>query len=95
MEEERVGRWEAIVGPNERRAARLILADHVGQVVRIQWRDEDGRLSAVHGRLQRVSSHGEGRVVVTVDNETGSSRHSTVTQFGVDLVHGAWVDTCF
>jgi len=95
MEEERVGRWEAIVGPNERRAARLILADHVGQVVRIQWRDEDGRLSAAHGRLQRVNSHGKGRAVVTIDNEIGSSFGSTVTQFGVDLVHAAWLDTCF
>ena len=95
MEEESVGRWEIIVGPNERKSARLILADHVGQVVRIQWRDEDGKLSAVHGRLQRVSSHGKGRAVVTVDNEVGSSFCSTVTQFGVHLVHAAWLDTCF
>jgi len=95
MEEESVGRWEAIVGPNERKAARLILDDHVGQVVRIQWRDEDGKLSAVHGRLQRVSLHGPGRVVVTVDNEIGSPLGSTVTQFGVDRVHAAWLDTCF
>lgn len=105
---ENEGRWESIIGPNERKSARIILDGHVGEVMRIEWRDEDGQLSAVYGRLQRVSSHGEGRVVVTIENDVRSSRSSysfgcyglgyggrTVTQFEVGRVHAAWLDTCW
>lgn len=95
MTEEHTGRWEAVVGPNERKSTRLILADHVGEIVRIQWRDEDGKLSAVHGRLQRMSSHGGGRAVVSVDNQIKPSERPTVTQFEVGRVHAVWLDTCW